>query len=137
MVKINIKTRQIKAGTHRSKRHDQGGLGLVETLVAVAVLGTSVVAFASGLSAGSIAVKEQGETEVAQGLAQTQLEYTKSNACNPGAATYPALAAPPGYSISVGVSAVPGTDTNIQKIIVTVSREGQAVATVAGYKVNR
>jgi Tfp pilus assembly protein PilV len=118
-------------------QHGQAGLGLVETLVAVAILGTSVVAFAAGLSAGSIAVGELGETEVTQGLAQTQMEYTKSYAYNPGAATYPALAAPPGYSVSVGVSAVPGTDTNIQKITVTVSQEGQAVATVAGYKVNR
>ena len=121
----------------RIKVRDQIGLGLVETLVAVAILGTSVVAFAAGLSAGSIAVSEQGEKEVTQGLAQTQLEYTKSYAYNPGAVTYPAVAAPPGYSISVGVSAVPGTDANMQKITVTVSREGQAVETVAGYKVNR
>ncbi len=116
---------------------DQRGIGLVETLVAVAILGTSVVAFATGLSAGSIAVREQDGIAVTQGLAQTQLEYTKSYVYNPGAVTYPAVAAPPGYSISVGVSAVPGTDANIQKITVTVSREGQAVETVEGYKVNR
>ena len=121
----------------RAKAPDQRGLGLVETLVAVAILGTSVVAFAAGLSAGSIAVRGQDEIAVTQGLAQTQLEYTKSYAYNPGAVTYPAVAAPPGYSISVGVSAVPGTDANMQKITVTVSREGQAVETVAGYKVNR
>ena len=52
----------------------------METLVAVAILGTSVVAFVVALSAGSIAVGEQDEIAVAQGLAQTQLEYTKSYA---------------------------------------------------------
>lgn len=129
--------RKLRQTPARAKASGQRGLGLVETLVAVAILGTSVVAFAAGLSAGSIAVREQGETEVTQGLAQTQLEYTKSYAFNPSAATYPAVAAPTGYTISVGVSAVPGTDTNIQKITVTVSREGQAMETVAGYKVNR
>ena len=105
--------------------------------MAVAILGTSVVAFAAGLSAGSIAVRGQDEIVVTQGLAQTQLEYTKSYAYNPGAVTYPAVTAPPGYSISMGVSAVPGTDANIQKITVTISRDGQVVETVAGYKVNR
>jgi hypothetical protein len=115
----------------------QIGLGIVETLVAVAILGTSVVAFISGLSAGSIAIREQDRIAVSQGLAQTQLEYTKSYAYIPGAATYPAVSAPSGSSISVGVSAVPSTDANIQKITVTVSRNGAAMVTVAGYKVNR
>jgi type II secretory pathway pseudopilin PulG len=118
----------------RTKAQDQKGLGLVETLVAVAILGTSVIAFATGLSAGSISVREQDEISVTQGLAQTQLEYTKSYPYNQGAVTYPAVAAPPGYSLSIGVSAVPGTDTNIQKITVTVSREGRDVLAVEGYK---
>jgi type II secretory pathway pseudopilin PulG len=116
---------------------DQRGLGLVETLIAVAILGTSVVAFAAGLSAGSISVREQDEMAVAQGLAQTQLEYTKSLDYVPGAVTYPPLAAPPGYSLSIGVSTVPDADINIQRITVTVSREGDDTFTVEGYKVNR
>jgi type II secretory pathway pseudopilin PulG len=121
----------------QAKAPGQKGLGLVETLVSVAILGTAVVAFASGLSAGSIAVRGQDEIAVSQGLAQTQLEYTKSHAFNPGAATYPAVATPPGYSMTVGVSAVPGTDANMQKITVTVSLDGAAMVTVTGYKVNR
>jgi type II secretory pathway pseudopilin PulG len=121
----------------RAAAQGQTGFGLVETLVAVAILGTSLVAFISGLSAGSIAVREQDRTAVTQELAQTQLEYTKSYAYNPGAVTYPAVAAPAGYSISVGVSSVAGTDANIQKITVIVSRAGETMATVAGYKVNR
>ena len=114
----------------------QIGLGIVETLIAVAILGTSVVAFIYGLSAGSIAVRGQDRIAVTQGLAQTQLEYTKGYAYNPAATTYPAVAAPTGYAIAVGVSAVAGTDTNIQKITVTVSGQGDAL-TIADYKVNR
>jgi type II secretory pathway pseudopilin PulG len=130
-------TRILKQTSIQATVKGQIGLGLVETLVAVAVLGTSVVAFISGLSAGSLAIREQDRTMVAQGLAQTQLEYTKSYAYNAGASTYPTVSAPPGYSISVGVSAVPNTDTNMQKITVTVSREDAATVTIEGYKANR
>jgi type II secretory pathway pseudopilin PulG len=129
--------RKLKQTSVQATAQGQMGLGLVETLVAVAILGTSVAAFISGLSAGSIAVREQDRIASTQGMAQTQLEYTKSYAFVPGAVTYPAVAAPPGYSISIGVSAVPGADANMQKITVTVSREGATTVTVEGYKVNR
>lgn len=116
---------------------DERGLGLVETLVAVAILGTSVVAFVTALSAGSIAVGEHDREAVAQGLAQSQLEYTKSYTYNPGAATYPLVAVPEGYTLSVGVSYVPYTDTDIQKITVTVNHDGEEMIQVEDYKVNR
>ena len=115
----------------------QKGLGLVETLVAVAILGTSVVAFVVALSAGSIAVTEQDEEVVAQGLAQAQLEYTKSYAYDSEASTYPTIAAPEGYTISVAVSSVPATDADIQKITATILHDGENVLTVENYKVNR
>ncbi len=115
----------------------QKGLGLVETLMAVAVLGTAVVAFVTALSAGSIAVGEHDGEAIAQGLAQSQLEYTKSYVYDPGAATYPLVAAPEGYSISVGVSDVPNTDSDIQKITVIINRDGEEVIQVEDYKVNR
>jgi Tfp pilus assembly protein PilV len=115
----------------------QKGLGLVEALVAVAILGTAMVAFIGALSAGSIATSAQSEEVVAQGLAQSQLEYTKNYAYNPAASTYPTVTAPEGYAVSVTVSSVPGTDTDIQKVTVTVSRNSETLLTVADYKVNR
>ena len=127
----------MKAGKRWSRRPGQAGLGLVETLVAVAILGTSVVAFAVSLSAGAIAVGEQDGMVTAQSLAQTQLEDTKSYAYDAGAGTYPAVAAPAGYAVTVGVSAVPGTDADIQKITVTVSLGGVGILMIEDYKVNR
>ena len=112
-------------------------MGLVETLAAVAILGTAVVAFATGLATGSIAVGEHDGQATAQGLAQSQMEYTKSYAYNPGAATYPLLEAPEGYNLNVSVSAAPGGDADIQKITVTVSREGEEIVQVEDYKVKR
>lgn len=121
----------------KNRAHGQKGLGLVETLVAVAILGTSVVAFVAALSAGSIAVGEQDEKVVAQSLAQTQLEYTKSYLYDPEATTYPTVDTPEDYIISVNVTSIPDTDADIQKITVTISRDSENILTVEDYKVNR
>ncbi len=114
----------------------QRGIGLVETLMAVAVLGTAVVAFATALSAGSIAVGEHDRQALAQGLAQSQMEYTQSSAFSPGGA-YPLIDTPEDYGISVCAGAVPGGDASIQKITVTVSRDGEDMITLEDYKVDR
>jgi type II secretory pathway pseudopilin PulG len=116
--------------------HSQRGIGLVETLMAVAILGTAVVAFATALSAGSIAVGEHDGLSAAQGLAQSQMEYIQSYAFSPEG-VYPLINAPEGYSISVGASAVPGADAGIQKITVTVDRYGEEMMQVEDYKVDR
>ena len=118
--------------------NSQKGIGLVETLVAVAILGTSVVAFVVALSAGSLTVSEHDKETIAQSLAQTQMEYTKSYLPYiPGAVTYPVLAVPATYSVAVGVLAVPGADTNIQKITVSVLKDSVNIITISDYKVNR
>ena len=131
--------------------HDQRGLGLGESLVAVAILGVAVVSFVVALSTGSIAVGECNQEVVAQSLARTQLEYTKSYPYNSEATTYPyvytydetynpsPINLPEGYGISVAVGSIlePATDANIQKITVTISRGGEDILTIEDYKVNR
>lgn len=115
----------------------QKGIGLVETLVAVAILGTSVVAFVVSLSAGSLTANELNRETIAQGLAQTQMEYTKNDTFIPGTDTYPKLPFPDTYEVLVDVADVPGTDTNMQKITVTVRKGGADILTISNYKVNR
>lgn len=127
----------IRQAIAKFTQRGQRGFGIVETLVAVAILGTSVTAFIAGLSAGTVATGAQDTLLTSQGLAQSQVEYTKSRAYNASAVTYPAITVPPGYNISAAVSAVPDADANIQKITVTVSHNGEAIVTVADYKVNR
>ena len=121
----------------RVQLHSQKGIGLVETLVAVAILGTSVVAFVVSLSVGSLTVNELNQETIAQSLAQTQMEYIKNHAFIPGAVTYPVLAVPATYSVSVDVLDVPGTDMNIQKITVNVQKDGADILEVSNYKVKR
>ncbi len=121
----------------KNQLNSQTGIGLVETLMAVAILGTSVVAFVVALSVGSLTVNEQNRETIAQGLAQSQMEYTKNYAFSPGVTTYPILAVPATYSVSVNVAAVPSADTNIQKITVTVLKDGVNILTISDYKVKR
>jgi type II secretory pathway pseudopilin PulG len=127
----------MKAVRPRIQFNNQKGIGLVETLVAVAILGTSVAAFVVSLSTGSLTANELNRETIAQGLAQTQMEYTKNDAFVPGAVTYPKLPFPDTYEVLVDVVDVPGTDTNMQKIIVTVRKDGGDILTITNYKVNR
>lgn len=112
-------------------------MGLAETLMAVAILGTSVVAFLVSLSVGSMTANEQNKETTAQGLAQTQMEYTKNYTYTAGATTYPVLAVPTTYSVTVGVASVSGADTNIQKITVSVLKDSVNIVTISDYKVKR
>ena len=121
------------------------GFGLVDAVIAVAVAGTTVVTFVAALSTGSLAVNELDEQTVVQRLAVSQLEDIKAqnyiltadyDSGDP-LASYPLVDTPSGYHISMEVSAIPEADTAIQKVTVTVSRNGEGIFTVANYKVNR
>ena len=113
---------------------DQRGIGLPEAIVSVAILGTAVVTFVAALSAGSIAVREGDQEVVVQRLARNQLEYIKS--C-PYDTTYSTVDEPEGYNISIDVGYTADNDADIQKVSVTVSRDGEDVLTVEDFKVNR
>ena len=65
------------------------------------------------------------------------MEYTKGYPYDSEATTYPTVDAPEGYGILVEVESIPDTDTDIQKITVTISLEGEDILTVDDYKVNR
>lgn len=115
----------------------ESGVTLVEALVAVAILGGGVLTMVLSLSGGALAVRENEQQMTAQSLARSQMEYTKNYAYSPGASTYPAVSAPSDYAISVGVSAVPGGDEDIQKITANITRNGTIIMAVEDYKVNR
>jgi Tfp pilus assembly protein PilV len=115
----------------------EAGIGLVETLVATAILGVGVVAFITDLSAGSIAVNVQNESVIAQGLAQTQMEAIKAAPYSSTGASYTTISAPPGYAITINTNSSIYSDNQIQKITVTVTHDSNTVLTLEEYKVNR
>ncbi len=138
-------------GRIKVRFQEETGIGLVESLAAVAILGTAGVAFVLSLSTGAIAVRESDQETTAQSLARAQLEYVKNYPYHPAPTTYPSaytynetynpnpITLPEGYAVSVVVSAIPqaGGDSDVQKITVSVSRDGAGILTIADYKVKR
>ncbi len=116
---------------------DERGITLVESIVAIAILGGGVLTLVLTMSGGALAVRENDQQAIAQGLARTQLEYVKNLSYDPGATTYPAVSAPDGYGISVVVTEVSGGGPDIQKITANVIRDGAVIMTAEDYKVNR
>ncbi len=120
-----------------SLKHGEKGMTLLEGLVSIGILGGVVITFIFAMSGGALAVKENGQELNVQNLARNQMEYIKTCPYNASATTYPKINTPPGYSISVGVKAVPNTNNNIQKVTANISREGALLMTISDYKVNR
>jgi type II secretory pathway pseudopilin PulG len=115
----------------------EGGLTLVEALVAIAILGGGVLTMVLAMSGGALAVREDDSEVIAQGLARTQLEYIKSCPYDSEATSYTPVAAPPGYGITVTVTSVPGASDGIQKVTADITLDGDVIMTVADYKVDR
>jgi Tfp pilus assembly protein PilV len=120
-------------------RAGEEGLGLVEVLVAVAIVGMTLVALLAAISTGSIGVTTTDSEVTAANLARSQLEYTRSQPYAEVPTEYATVTPPAGYTVSVQAASIPEpvTDANIQKITVIVARDGKTLATVEDYKVKR
>jgi type II secretory pathway pseudopilin PulG len=113
------------------------GVALVEVLVAVAIIGITLVVFLSAVATGSVGVAKTDERVTAENLARSQLEYTKSQAYLAVPASYATVTPSAGYAISVEAASIPDADSSIQKITVTVTRDGETLVTVEDFKVDR
>lgn len=128
-------------------KREQSGVTLLETLIALALLGIFVVVFFSAISTGSITMANAEDKVNVDNLARAQLEYIKTciyDNTNPiSYATINTLPAPYGVTLPAGytitVTAVPlhGSEDGIQEITVTISKDGQNLLTMKDYKVNR
>ncbi len=113
------------------------GFALVEALVAVAILGMTLVVFIAGLSTGLLATGQADRLSTAHELARSQLEYTKNDTYTAAPYTYPTVTPPTSYGVTSVASSLGGGDARIELITVTVSKDGLAVYALEGYKVNR
>lgn len=113
------------------------GLGLIDALVALAILGTAAAAFVAAIGTSSIMASDVKVDMTAESLARSQLEYVKALPFDKNANDYPSITTPDGYSISTDVDDVPGADKDIQIVTVTVSRSGETLLVVEEYKLNR
>ncbi len=128
---------RLKAILRAAMTSGQEGVGLVETLVAVAILGATLVVLLTAISTGVIGVATTEQRVTAENLARSQLEYTKSQTYATAPASYATVTPPAGYAVTAAATSITEGDGAIQKITVTVTRDGETLLTVEGYKVNR
>jgi len=139
-------TRQMKS---------EKGFTLIETLVALGLLGMIGVSFLSGLATTFAAVMVSQERTVAESLAKSQLEYIKAqdyvltadyDPADPEKRyeliDIPADLVEKGYDIEISplpeTIISPGEDEfELQSITVAVRRNGEKIITISDYKVGR
>ena len=117
----------------------ESGVTLLETVVALAILGTIGVTFLGGLVTTSKAAFSVDERATAESLAQSQMEWAQSANYTDNATQYSPAPIPSGkdyinYSANITAETL---DDDLQKITVTVKRSGEQVFTLEGYKVDR
>ena len=120
-----------------ARLHSERGVTLVETLVAVGILGLALVVFLAGLQTGLISTRQSDSLSTAHELARSQMEYTKAAAYQPAPATYATVTPVSGYAVTANAAAIAGGDANVQLITVQISKDGAPAFTLEGYKVNR
>lgn len=110
---------------------------MIEMMLAVAIVGTAMLAVVSAFSSASKTAGFVDEAATAQWLATSQMELirTATYVLTPG--TYTAVTAPTGFAVANTTSAVTGGDANIQIVTVTVSENGESVFVASTMKVNR
>ena len=130
----------------------ESGVALIETLVALAVLGLIAVVFLSGLATAARATLIADEQATAESLARSEIECVKSQEyIYSGHGMYQnreqrhGFVMPLSYSVAISVEPInPDTgepllsgDQGIQRITVTVNRGSKLLLTLEGYKVDR
>ena len=141
---IRMKKDRAKAGVpgFRLRRSGEWGFTLVETVVALAILGLVGGAFLHGMAVSNKVVMVSQERVAAESLAKSQVEDTKARPYVGEATSYPEISMPgdlagQGYDIDIDADPLHTPDDGVQKITVTVSRDGDALLTVVDYKVDR
>jgi type II secretory pathway pseudopilin PulG len=111
------------------------GSSLVETLVAMALLGIIGVAFLSALSTSSSTRVIADEHASGKILAESQMENIKQQSYASSYDPVPIPADYAGYSAAIDVDNI--RNGHIQKVTVTVSHHNKDITSLETYKVNR
>ena len=120
----------------------ESGISLLETMIALAILGIIAVTFLNGLVITSKAAFTIDEQATAESLARSQMEWTQNTDYTDNATGYSPASIPGSkdyinYSANITAEPLNNPDDGIQKITVTVSRSGEQVITLETYKVDR
>lgn len=116
----------------------QSGMTMVEQLVVLGVVGLALTAALAAVGTGAHGLTATTTQNQALALAVSQMESIKSQPYSASAVTYPTgPAVPAAYTLSTGVASIPGTNTSVQKVTVTIVRNGKTVLTLEDLKLDR
>ncbi len=115
---------------------DQRGSSLLESVLAVALLGIVAVVLLAAFSTGSLASRESQSSVGAEQLALSQVEYMKGLPYQTPPASYATVTPTPDYTITASAVAAE-SDGNVSLVTIAVSLNGQPYLTLQTYKVNR
>jgi len=128
----------------RTKTYDghESGITLIETLIALALVGALAIVFLGGLFTTTKVAYITDERGTAAGLAQLQIEWVKAANYVYEASEYSLAPVPEnkdyiGYSTTIAAVPLHTPDDGIQRITVNVYRSGEQVFKLASYKVDR
>ncbi len=118
------------------------GMTLLESLVALAILGTIAVVFLGGIIGTTKVAAITDEQTTAESLAQSQMEWVQNATYVTDATSYGPAALPgngdyDNYSVNITAAALHSPDDGIQKIIVKIIHHDKDVLQLEGYKVSR
>ena len=129
--------RPVSKTDRKRGRLRQSGVILIETLVAISIISTTVLASMMALSTASIASKQVAEDTNGAVVAVSQIELIRTLPYVATGGTYTSIAPPAGYAIANITTAYPGGDSNIQNVTVTVTADGDVVQEQTIVKINR
>lgn len=115
--------------------HGEKGVSLIETLIAIALLGIIGTSLTAGMIGIYKATPIASEQDIGKSLAQSQMELILDK---PYALSYSPAPVPQMYAgYTVDISTAGFRDSNIEKITVTINHEDKEVTTLEAYKTNR
>jgi len=115
-------------------RADQRGFSLMETLLALGILGAVGVAFMQGVGAISATTDMHDGRITASNLAQAQIEEIKAAAYDGDGDYSVSVTEPVGYSVTIDVTA---PEIGLQQVTVQVHRDGAYVLEITTFKMDR
>jgi prepilin-type N-terminal cleavage/methylation domain-containing protein len=124
---------------------EEKGFTLVEAVISIALIGIIAAGLYTGLGTASTILLNTDSRETAKNLAETQMEFVRGQAFNPGSGTSVYVTAPipttqqGSYTASInvidGASLTPVRDSYLQQVVVTITGPKNLNYSLTGYKV--